>query len=277
MKKTVLITGCSSGFGEDAVRTFTSAGWNVAATMRNPEKSPQFEQGVRVLKLDVQDRESIRSAVSSTIESFGGLDAVVNNAGFGLSGAFETTPREKILEQFDVNVFGLMDVVREVLPHFRQHRRGHIVNVTSGAGVFGLPLLSLYTASKFAVEGFSEAISHELLPFGIHVKLVEPGGVTSTRFGERSGSEAGASIKIDDYDIINSAAAKVFAGIRQSRSGGTSEEVAEVILRAAEDTSETLRYVATEGIKAWVTARRETSEAEYMAFMRKEVGLVGRN
>src|SRR6202000_1046774 len=108
-----------------------------------------------------------------------------------LYGLFESTPPEKVREQFDVNLFGVMDVTRALLPHFRANRAGVIVNVGSGAGVFALPLISLYTASKFALEGFSESLAYELLSQNITVKIVEPGGVTSTRFGERSAAEAG--------------------------------------------------------------------------------------
>jgi NAD(P)-dependent dehydrogenase (short-subunit alcohol dehydrogenase family) len=244
--------------------------------MRRPKEAPSFPDNVLTTKLDVQDHDSIGAAIQEGIGRFGAIDAVVNNAGFGLFGPFETTPTEKVIEQFDVNVFGLMDVVRAILPHFRSRRSGHIVNVTSGAGVFGLPFISLYSASKFAVEGFSESLSHEVLPFGIRVKLVEPGGVMSTKFGVRSGIEAGAVPTISDYEPVVASANKVFAAIAVSRSGGTSEEVADVIFEATNDDSDRLRYVATEGIKAWVNARRTTSEDEYMALMRKEVGLVGR-
>ncbi len=274
--KTVLITGCSSGFGEAAAHRFARADWNVVATMRDLKGAPQFPASVLATRLDVQDRASIQAAIRDGIERFGAIDAVVNNAGFGLFGPFETTPTAKVLEQFDVNVFGLMDVVREILPHFRSRKSGHIVNVTSGAGVFGLPFISLYSASKFAVEGFSESLSHELLPFGIRVKLVEPGGVTSTKFGVRSGVEGGSAPTMPDYQPVFSSASKVFAAISASRSSGTSEEVADVIFEAANDGSDRLRYVATEGIKPWVRARRETSEDEYMSLMRREVGLVDR-
>ena len=196
---------------------------------------------------------------------------LVNNAGFGLFGIFESTSREKIHEQFSVNLFGVMDVTRAMLPHFRAHRDGVIINVGSGAGVFGLPMVSLYTASKFALEGFSESLFYELGALGISVKMIEPGGVTSTGFGQRSGAEATAASRIADYDPFLDAAAKVFAKLRAARGNATSEEVAEVIFTAATDGSDRLRYVATEDIKPWIAARREASEEEYMAFMRAQV------
>ncbi|APR83644.1 short-chain dehydrogenase [Minicystis rosea] len=144
MNQTVLVTGASSGFGADTVRCFAKQGWNVVATMRNVDAGAAFVAlpNVLVTRLDVQDRASIESAVAAGIARFGPIDVLVNNAGFGLFGVFEETPRERIQEQFDVNVFGVMDVTRAVLPHMRERRRGVIVNVSSGAGVFTLPMLS---------------------------------------------------------------------------------------------------------------------------------------
>ncbi|WP_232293709.1 SDR family oxidoreductase [Stigmatella aurantiaca] len=271
MKKTVLITGCSTGFGLASAKHFAAQGWNVIATMRTP--SPEQElvalPGVLVTRLDVQDRTSIDSALKVGVERFGGLDAVVNNAGFGLHGLFESTPREKILEQFEVNVFGVMDVIRAALPYFVQRGEGAIVNVSSGAGVFTLPMISLYCASKFALEGFSEALSYELTSQNVRVKLVEPGGVVDTHFVSRSAEEQSQNAVPPRYEAFVRATNEVFAKLRNDRAGATSEEVAKVIYEAATDTSDRLRYVATEGIKPLVKMRRETSEDAYLAFMRE--------
>lgn len=273
MTGTVLITGCSTGFGEATARLFAARGWNVVATMRRPEAGADLAalDNVLVTRLDVQDPASIDAAVAAAVERFGRVDVLVNNAGFGLFGVFESTPRAKVQEQFDVNVFGVMDVTRALLPHFRANRSGVIVNVSSGAGVFALPMISLYCASKFALEGFSESLSYELADLGIAVKIVEPGGVTSTSFGQRSGLEASQGAVPPDYEPFVAAANEVFAGLRASRADATSEEVAEVIFTAATDGTDRLRYVATEDIKPLVAARRETSEADYLAFMRARV------
>jgi NADP-dependent 3-hydroxy acid dehydrogenase YdfG len=271
--RTVLITGCSSGFGEATARLFAEKGWNVVATMRRPQAGTALADldNVLVTRLDVQDRGSIDDAVEAALARFRRIDVLVNNAGFGLSGVFEATHRKKVLEQFEVNVFGLMDVTRAILPHFRANRSGVIVNISSGAGVYGLPLISLYTASKFAVEGFSESLSYELADLGIAVKVVEPGGVTSTGFVQRSGKEAAATDAPADYAAFVEAANRVFAGLAASRAGAKGEEVAEVIFTAATDGTDQLRYVATDDIRPFVAARRETSEAEYLAFMRGRV------
>jgi NAD(P)-dependent dehydrogenase (short-subunit alcohol dehydrogenase family) len=273
MPRTVLITGCSSGFGEATARLFAGEGWNVIATMRRPEEGQPLaaQANVLVAKLDVQDRASIDAAVAAAIARFGRIDALVNNAGFGLSGVFEATPREKILEQFEVNVFGVMDVTRAVLPHFRANRSGVIVNVSSGAGVYALPLISLYCASKFALVGFSESLACELAGVGVKVKIVEPGGVISTDFGKRTGAEAMTIRPPADYAPFLTAANEVFAGLRAARGAATAEDVAAVIFEAATDESDRLRYLGTQDIKPMVTARRETSEADYMAYMRQRV------
>lgn len=271
MTKTVLITGASTGLGKAAALRFQREGWNVIATMRNPEAPGVAELGalpnVLIARLDVQDLASIERAVAAGLARFGRIDVLINNAGFGLFGVFEGTPRAKLQEQFDVNVFGVMDVTRALLPHFRERRAGVIINVSSGAGVFTLPMISAYSASKFALEGFSESLSYELLPLGIVVKIVEPGGVVSTNFGARSGAEAAGTDPHPDYAPFVAHTQEIFAGLRGARLG-TEEGVAEVMFTAATDGTEQLRYVATEDILPLVRARRETSEADYSSFMR---------
>jgi NAD(P)-dependent dehydrogenase (short-subunit alcohol dehydrogenase family) len=273
MKKTILITGTSSGFGKATARLFVSHGWNVVATMRRPEDERELNQlpDVLVTRLDVQDRPSIAAAITAGITRFGRIDALVNNAGFGLFGLFEATSREKIAEQFDVNVFGVMDVTRALLPHFRQNKGGLILNIGSGAGVFALPMISLYCATKFALEGFSESLSYELASQNIIVKMIEPGGVVSTNFGRRSGVEAEQNPALPDYDAFVTHTNAVFAGLRANRLA-SEEDVAQVIYQAATDGTDRLRYVATEDIKPLVKARRESSEEDYIALMRAHFG-----
>ena len=237
--------------------------------MRRPEAEQELAglPNVLVNRLDVQDPRSITESIQAGIERFGQIDALINNAGFGLFGLFEATPVEKVREQFDVNVFGVMNVIRALLPHFRKNKAGLILNVSSGAGVFALPMISLYCASKFALEGFSESLSYELASQNIIVKIVEPGGVLSTNFGKRSGEEAVQNAALRDYDGFAAEMNAVFAGLRAARLA-TEEDVAKVIFEAATDGTRRLRYVATADIAPLVKARRETSEDEYIAFMR---------
>jgi NAD(P)-dependent dehydrogenase (short-subunit alcohol dehydrogenase family) len=266
MKQTVLITGASSGFGKAFAARFAAGGWNVVATMRTP--TPPAHPDVFVTALDVQDRASIDRAIGAGLDRFGAIDAVINNAGFGLFGVFEETPRAQIEQQLAVNLVGAMDVTRAVLPHLRARRRGVIVNISSGAGVFTLPLSSLYCASKFALEGFSEALAYELAPLGIVVKIIEPGGVLSTSFGQRTAAEAASATSIGDYAPVHEHAAEVYAALRKAAGGATPEDVAEVTFAAVTDGTRRLRYVATADIAPLVKARRETSEDQYIAFMR---------
>jgi NAD(P)-dependent dehydrogenase (short-subunit alcohol dehydrogenase family) len=269
MKKTVLITGASSGIGAASARLFAQQGCNVIATLRTPQAGTALAaiDGVLVTRLDVQDRDSIQQAIESGIARFGKIDALVNNAGFGLFGVFEGTPRHKVQEQFDVNVFGVMDVVRAILPHFRANRGGLIINVSSGAGIFTLPMLSLYHASKFALEGFTESLAFELASQNIGIKLVEPGGV-STNFGQRSGDEYTQSASIADYDEFVAHTNAVFDGLRAARLS-TAEEVAQAIHGAATDGTRTLRYVVGQDIAPLIKARRDMPDQDYVEFMRE--------
>ena len=185
--KTVLITGCSSGIGEATAKYFAAQGWSVAATMRNPAATESFKDvpNVKVVALDVTDKASVEKAVAETLSAFGQIDALVNNAGYGLFGPFELASDEAIARQFKTNVFGLFDVTRAVLPTMRAQHSGVIVNVSSIGGLTTFPMNSLYHATKFALVGFSESLSFELAPFGIQVKIVAPGGVATISLDAR--------------------------------------------------------------------------------------------
>jgi len=270
MSQTILITGCSSGFGRATAEHFAKAGWNVVATMRNPDAAGELagRDNIFVTRLDVQDPASIDAAVAAGIAKFGSIDALVNNAGFGLHGMFEETARDKIMEQFEVNVFGMMDTIRAILPHFRERKAGTIVNISSGAGAFGLPASTLYNSSKFALEGFSESLSYELAPLGITVKIVEPGGVLETGFVQRTYGERDANEGIADYAPVRTAVAKIFDDLAANRQSTTSAQVAEVIFTSVTDGTDTLRYIATPDIVELVKLRREGGEDAYMRAMR---------
>jgi NAD(P)-dependent dehydrogenase (short-subunit alcohol dehydrogenase family) len=175
--KTVLITGCSSGYGLETARHFHAQGWNVVATMRAP-RSGLLSPSVRVLALDVTRPESITAA----LEAAGEIDVLVNNAGVGLFGAFEATPMATVRDIFETNTFGTMAMTQAVLPRFRARRAGVVVNVTSSATLAPFPLVAAYTASKTAIEGFTASLAFELEAFNVRVKLVEPGYGPGTRF-----------------------------------------------------------------------------------------------
>src|SRR5580698_10024799 len=229
--KTILITGCSSGIGEAAARHFAAQGWNVAATMRNPSAAAHLKDvaNIKLIALDVTDKASIAKAVAETLAAFGAIDALVNNAGYGLFGPFELASDEQIARQFQTNLFGLFDVTRAVLPTMRAQRSGVIVNISSIGGLTTFPLNSLYHATKFAVVGFSESLNFELAPFDVRVKVVAPGFV-STDFAGRSLVRTFT----DDSHPYAEGVAKVAAAFGRNRArGSTPEYIAEGIFTAA--------------------------------------------
>lgn len=266
--KTVLISGTSSGIGLATARHFAEEGWNVVATMRNPGAQLEASDSLLILALDVTDPGSIARAIATGIKRFGRIDVLVNNAGYGQYGLFEAIPAERIQAEFDVNVFGMMNVTRAMLPHFRANKSGTIINISSGAGIYTMPMISAYCASKFAVEGFSEALAFELAPQNILVKIVEPhGGVTDTAFNERAARDNAADPALTDYEPFVLQTRKAFAGMVAARSI-SAEDVAWTIFEAAIDGTDTLRYLVGHDARNFVKAKRELSDQEYVAFMR---------
>ncbi|HJY42441.1 MAG TPA: SDR family oxidoreductase [Steroidobacteraceae bacterium] len=235
--KTVLITGCSSGYGLETARHFLAKGWKVIATMRTPRQDllPRAER-LRVLQLDVTKPASIAAA----IEAAGPIDVLVNNAGIGLFGAFEATPMLTTREVFETNTFGVMAVTQAVLPQFRTRKSGVVINVTSSATLAPMPLVAVYTASKTAIEGFTASLAFELEAFNVTVKLVEPGYAPSTRFSENGGARMEGLIP-PPYAPF---AERIFAAITQPAAVTTESDVAEAVWRAAHDTSGQLRFPA---------------------------------
>jgi len=267
MNKVVLITGASSGIGLHTAKLFQTKNWKVAATMRSPENAADLQKIVDIecFRLDVTDNDSIRAAIDATIERFGRIDVVVNNAGYGLIGAFEAASPEQIERQFQTNVFGLMNVCREILPYFRQEKRGYIVNVASVGGRITFPLYSLYHATKWAVEGFSEALQYELEQFNIRVKIIEPGPIR-TDFYDRS-QDVTRKDGLTAYDQITARAMPNMRKAGEDAPDGT--VVAQAIYDAVTDGTKRLRYgVNTKGI---LKLRRLLPEGLFYAIIRKVI------
>lgn len=239
--KTVLITGTSSGIGKTTARYFAEQGWNVAATMRTPAKETELNKipNIKLFALDVMKPESIQQAIADAKATFGGIDVIVNNAGYGAVGPFEAATDEQVRRQFDTNVFGVMNVIREILPYFRERRDGTIINVTSMGGLITFPIYSVYHGTKWAVEGFAEALSFELRPFNIRVKNVEPGAI-KTDFYDRS-QDVLTKPGLTAYDEY------VRVTMENSQKQGADAPgpivVAKTIFKAANDRSFRLRYV----------------------------------
>ena len=235
--KTVLITGCSSGYGLETARHFHAQGWNVVATMRTPRTDvlPRSER-MRVLALDVTQPDSIAAALALS----GPIDVLVNNAGIGLFGAFEATPMATTRAIFDTNTFGVMAMTQAALPQFRARRAGVVVNVTSSATLAPMPLAAAYTASKMAIEGFTGSLAHEMEAFDVRVKLVEPGYGPTTRFA----SNGGARMEGLFPEAYAAFARPILESFSQVTTVTTESDVAETVYRAATDTSGQLRFPA---------------------------------
>jgi len=235
--KTVLITGCSSGYGLETARYFLAHDWNVIATMRDPGKSLLARSHhLRVLALDVTKPETIVHA----LDAAGPVDVLVNNAGIGLFGAFEATPMSTVREVFETNTFGVMAMCQAVIPQFRQRRAGTIVNVTSSATLAPFPLSAAYTASKSAIEGFTASLEHELKAFDVRVKLVEPGYGPSTSF-TANGQQRMQGLIPQTYEAF---AHSVFAELSKISAVTREADVADGVWRAANDTTGQLQFPA---------------------------------
>lgn len=203
MTKTIFITGTSSGLGKATAIYFAQQGWNVATTLRTPEKETELTQyeNIRLFKLDVTDIAQVKAATEQAIAAFGRIDVVVNNAGMGTYGALELAEEAAIDWQFAVNVRGPINVIRAFLPHFRANKGGMFINISSLMGVStAVPLGSLYNMSKFALEGLIEGLYYELKPLNIELRLIEQGGSTGNNFGENI--TWNTSPDITDYDAI---------------------------------------------------------------------------
>lgn len=246
---TVFITGASTGIGKDTARYFKSKGWNVIATMRNPEGETELSNldNVLVTRLDVLDIESIDRAVEEGIKKFGTIDVLVNNAGYGAYGPLESFPRNKILRQFNTNVIGLMDVTRAVLPHFRKNKKGVIINISSMGGKMTFPLGSLYHGTKFAVEGISESLRYEVEQFGGKVKIVEPGAI-ATDFAGRSFDFNHDENMVQYQNIVQKITTVMPEMVKNAAPASI---VSKVIYKAATDGKAKLRYMAGKDAKLY--------------------------
>jgi NAD(P)-dependent dehydrogenase (short-subunit alcohol dehydrogenase family) len=267
MAKTVLITGASSGIGRSTAELFARNGWNVAATMRNPQAAEGWAGAANLvaLRLDVTDSASIRECIAEVARRFGGIDVVVNNAGYGLVGPFEASTEEQVSRQLATNVTGLMNVSREMISYFRQRGRGVIINISSMGGRLTFPFYSVYHATKWAVEGFSEALRYELEPLHIRVKIIEPGPI-KTDFYDRS-QDLMTKPGLHTYD------ARLEKAMRATQHAGATapgpEVVATTIFRAATDGSARLRYPVNSSL--FLAMRHLLGARGFMALVRSQV------
>ena len=266
-QKVAVVTGSSSGIGFETSLTLARSGFFTYATMRNlgkgaSIKSVATKEGlpIRVAQLDVTEDRSINDAVHSIISDVGKIDVLVNNAGYGLNGAFEDLAMEEIKAQFETNLFGVIRVSQAVLPIMRKQKSGIIINISSAAGRFGYPGESAYVSTKFAIEGLSESMVYELEPFGIRVVLVEPGPIR-TNFADGMVAAKKSQDPTSPYAEFMKKLNAVLASIRENAS--SPDLVAKVVLKAVTSENPSLRYIAGKDMETWMEAKRSMSDEDF--------------
>lgn len=262
---TLFLTGASSGLGRASAHLFHQRGWKVIATMRDLSRAGDLAkvEGIRLLQLDVTDPDQIRAATAQVLAE-GDVDVVFNNAGYGLSGPMEALSDAQIRRQFETNVFGVMRVTQAFLPAFKRRRSGTFVTTTSIAGLMGFPLQSVYNATKWALEGWSEALSHELAPYGIRIRTVAP-GVIDTDFGTRSldrvATPESRALNRAFYEFITKDPALI----------SSPAVIAETVYRAATEPGEKLRHLAGADAEDLAASRERLGQDGFRAMLAAEM------
>jgi len=274
-KKVALVTGSSTGIGYETSLLLARNGFHTCATMRNTEKSESLRKiaekeklPIKFLQLDVTDDDSVDRAIREIEKELGKIDVLINNAGYSLVGGFEDLAPDEIRQQFETNLFGAIRVIQKVLPSMRARRNGIIVNISSGAGIVGFPCMSGYVSTKFALEGLSESIAYELLPFGIKVIIIEP-GVIKTDFVRNSVTAKRALNETSAYfDVLG----KIRENLVLMQEHATSPvDVAKVIFDAINHREPNLRYVVGNDIAMVAEAKRNMPDAEFRKMMIQDI------
>jgi NAD(P)-dependent dehydrogenase (short-subunit alcohol dehydrogenase family) len=271
-QKVAVVTGSSSGIGLQTSLMLARNGFITYATMRTPERGTVIKTAVekenlpiKVVQLDVTDDDSVKGAIRTVESVTGRIDVLVNNAGYALGGALEDLSIEEIKAQYETNLLGLIRVTQSVLPIMRRQKSGIIVNLSSGAGIFGIPGASAYTSTKFAVEGLSESIGYELEPFGIKVVLIEPGFIR-TNFANAMVIAKNAQDPTSPYSQILQRVAANSA--EATKSGSSPDLVAKVILDAVTNPNPNLRYLVGKDVENWVASKKSLNETEFFTMIR---------
>ena len=265
-QKAIFITGSSSGLGRATAKLFASKGWKVIASMRDPKKEEELGNisGVTLMALDVTDPHEIES-VAKQVVGTGGTDVVFNNAGYGLAGALEGLTDEQILRLVNTNMLGTIRTTKAFLPHFREKRAGLFINTTSLGGLVAFPFNSIYHATKWAIEGWSESMAFELNQFGIGIKTIEPGGIR-TDFFTRS-LDTG---RHPAYDALVNKFMGMISDPKQMATYSTPEQIADVVYEAATDGKDQLRYVAGTDAKSMYAMRLQLGEEAFRKAMAQQ-------
>jgi NAD(P)-dependent dehydrogenase (short-subunit alcohol dehydrogenase family) len=263
---TIFITGSSSGLGRATAKLFASKGWNVIASMRDPNKEKELGQisAVTLMSLDVTDPHEIENVAEEVVAS-GGVDVVFNNAGYGLAGALEGLKDDQVLRMVNTNMLGAIRTTKAFIPHFREKRSGLFINTTSIGGLITVPFNSIYHATKWALEGWSESMAFELSQFGIGMKTIEPGGM-KTDFFTRSFDTG----RHPAYDALVKKVMEIITDPKQMATYSTPEQIAEVVYEAATDGKDQLRYVAGADAKAIYAMRLQLGDEAFRKAMAQQ-------
>jgi NAD(P)-dependent dehydrogenase (short-subunit alcohol dehydrogenase family) len=273
--KVALVTGSSSGIGFETSLMLARAGFNTYASMRNLEKSKNITEiakkeklPLQVVQLDVNNDGSVKDAIDKILKADQRIDVLINNAGYGLFGSVEDTSIEEIKAQFETNFFGVVRVTQQVLPLMRRQNSGTIVNVSSVGGRIGLPTLSAYHSTKFALEGLSESIAFELEPFGIRVVIIEPGVIRTNILNSSSSAKKALDPK-SPYFSLSQKLNDNFKSMMESESSSPPEEVAKVILQAVTSENPQLRYSVGDDAANLIDARKNMPDKEFRKMIMK--------
>ena len=274
-QKVAVVTGSSTGIGYETSLILARSGFLTYATMRNLNKSENIKSVatrenllLRIKQLDVTNDVSVKNAIQTITSEAGHIDVLVNNAGYGLNGAFEDLAMDEIKAQYETNVFGLIRTTQAVLPIMRRQKSGTIVNISSGAGRFGFPTGSAYVSTKFAVEGLCESMSYELEPFGIKVVIVEP-GVIRTNFGDGLIVAKKSQDPNSPYSQMMQRSAAGFEKMMENAS--SPDVVARVVLNAIKDKNPSLRYLAGSDVETWLGGKRKVADEEFYKMMKENM------
>jgi NAD(P)-dependent dehydrogenase (short-subunit alcohol dehydrogenase family) len=276
-QKVAIVTGSSSGIGYATSLMLARKGFYTYASVRNISRSSSLEYKanaeklpLKLIQLDVTDVDSIKDAIEKIVSEKGRIDVLVNNAGYGLFGAFEDISLDEIKAQYDTNVFGLIRTTQAVLPTMRKQKSGIIVNISSGAGRFGYPGGSAYVSTKFAVEGLSESMAYELEPFGIKVIIIEPGVIKTNIYNSAVVAKKSQDLNSPYTQITQ----KMFSAFEEMLKNASSPElVAKVVLEAVTNQNPNFRYLAGKDVETLLDAKRNKSDEEFYKMMKQNLKL----
>jgi short-subunit dehydrogenase len=275
MRQVALITGCSSGIGYETALMLARKGFHTFATMRNTKKSEPLEKIIEkeklplnILELDVNDDASIQNTIHHIKSEAKRIDVLINNAGYGLVGFFEDLTLDEIKKQFETNFFAVLNITKKIIPIMRVQKSGTIINISSGAGQVGVPGISAYVSTKFAIEGFSESLMYELFPFGIKVIIIEPGVIKSNFFRNCIVSERSRKMSSPYFQSLD----KIQKNIELMQEHATSPvDVAKVILEVLSYKEPKQRYIVGNDVAMVLEAKKNLSDMEFKKMMMQNI------